>query len=150
LRRATHLCDFWLSRSSTGGTIFPVSSLRPAAAEARASPLLGADRAFCIAFAACALAASVAVWGHRFPAGIDLAQHAQLFQMLTMLAGLTLLNRRIYLFDEETRGLYEIADHVPVGASLRGIVEETESWSEAFGPKQHAQAAAWIAALRSG
>ena len=67
-----------------------------------------------------------------------------------VLAGLTLLNRRLYLFDEETRGLYEIAEHVPVGASLRGIVEETESWSEAFGPKQHAQAAAWIAALRSG
>jgi hypothetical protein len=67
-----------------------------------------------------------------------------------VLAGLTLLNRRLSLFDEETRGLYEIAEHVPVGASLRGIVEETESWSEAFGPKQHAQAAAWIAALRSG
>jgi hypothetical protein len=67
-----------------------------------------------------------------------------------VLAGLTLLNRRLYLFDEETRGVYEIAEHVPIGASLRGIVEETESWSEAFGPKQHAQAAAWIAALRSG
>jgi hypothetical protein len=67
-----------------------------------------------------------------------------------VLAGLTLLNRRLYLFDDETRGLYEIAEHVPMGAGLRGIVEETDNLSEAFGPKQHSQAAAWIAALRSG
>ncbi|HJX64567.1 MAG TPA: hypothetical protein VJ860_11535 [Polyangia bacterium] len=38
---------------------------------------------FWIAFAACALAASLAVWGHRFPAGIDLSLHAHLFTMLT-------------------------------------------------------------------
>jgi hypothetical protein len=33
------------------------------------------------AYASCAVVALIAVWGHRFPAGIDLPQHANLFQI---------------------------------------------------------------------
>jgi hypothetical protein len=34
------------------------------------------------AFAACGLLALIAVWGHRYPVGVDLPQHANLFRLL--------------------------------------------------------------------
>lgn len=47
-------------------------------------------------FGLCSLVALVAVWGHRYPAGIDLPQHANLFRLWTELSSGPWEYRRLY------------------------------------------------------
>jgi len=47
-------------------------------------------------FAVCSVLALVAVWGHRYPVGVDLPQHANLFRLWTELSNGPLEYRRLY------------------------------------------------------
>jgi hypothetical protein len=51
----------------------------------------------------CALLALVAIWGHRYPAGVDVAQHANLFR----------ISADMTIGPVEYRGLYRIAPFTP-------------------------------------
>jgi len=54
-------------------------------------------------YVVCAAIALVVIWGHRFPAGVDIPQHANLFRV----------SREMTLGPSEFRGLYQIAPFTP-------------------------------------
>lgn len=57
---------------------------------------LGVSRLTLIAFFACVVLALYAIWGHRYPAGIDLPQHANLFRLWTELSSGPAEYRQLY------------------------------------------------------
>jgi hypothetical protein len=60
------------------------------------SSAFGDTRVERVWFAVCSLLALIAVWGHRYPTGIDLPQHANLFRLWTELSDGPWEYRRMY------------------------------------------------------
>jgi len=59
---------------------------RPRLMLSKLSSAFGDTRVERVWFAVCSLVALIAVWGHRYPVGIDLPQHANLFRLWTELS----------------------------------------------------------------
>lgn len=57
---------------------------------------LGLSRPVLLAFFACALLALYAIWGQRYPAGIDVPQHANLFRLWTEIGNGPAEYRKLY------------------------------------------------------
>ena len=60
------------------------------------SSAFGDSRVERVWFAVCSVLAVVAVWGHHYPGGVDLPQHANRFRLWTDLSGGPLEYRRLY------------------------------------------------------
>jgi hypothetical protein len=73
-------------------------------------------------YAVCALLAIVAVWGHRYPAGIDLPQHANLFRLWADLSNGPLEYRSLYRVDAFTPYLLAYAVAYPLTMAFGAVV----------------------------